>query len=131
MKSSMLLFLRRTLGCAPLLATLVIASNAAAITIDHPSRVKPAEVPGRPVIPAATLPKRSDLLTVDWVDAKAGRIGIGGITYVVRAMPTKIVLDNGDEVASIGYLKAGMHVHIDTAVDGAGVERLITIRVAT
>lgn len=130
MKPTLSPLFRHALRRAPLLVAIVIAGNAAAITIDGPSRVKAAELPTKDTSHAAALPLRKDLLTIDWVDAKSGRIGIGGITYVVATRPLAIVLGNGDEVTSIGYLKAGMRARIETAVDAAGIERLVTIRIA-
>lgn len=120
--------LRHAICCAPLLLSILAAGDAAAITVT--SSGKTVELPTREPLKAPALPPRNELLTIDWVDASAGRIAIGGITYVVKGTSPRIVLANGDAVSSIGYLKAGMRARVETAVDSAGVERLVAIRIA-
>ena len=75
------------------------------------------------------LPSRSDVLAVDWVDTKHAKIGIGGITYVLKGALPHIVLSGGEQVTNIGYLKSGMRVRIRTRPDGAGHDRLSEITV--
>ena len=78
--------------------------------------VRKEETPVRP----AALPKRTDLLFVDWVDTKNARLAIGGLTYGVRRDVPTIELADGSRVNDIGYLKKGTQVRIDLATDVQG-----------
>lgn len=80
-------------------------------------------------LPNVVLPKRDDVLVVDWVDTMAARIAIGGVTYPLKGHPPKVFLANGDEVTTIGWLKPGTRTHIETTVDPDGQRRLAVIRV--
>lgn len=106
-------------------ATLILSGQpAGAATVNGPRPSSPVEAMQKVVIPS-----RDEVLTIDWVDAKAARIAIGGVTYPLSGAPPRIVLAAGEEVTTIGYLKAGMRARIETARDRDGATRLIAIRV--
>lgn len=114
---------------AVLVSTVLPSSPGMAATLSDAKHSVPDQTLAKPQ-PKVTLPARSDVLVVDWVDTKHAKIAIGGITYLVAAgaLPA-IVLSGGERVTNIGYLKSGMQVKIRTAADGAGFSRLVEITV--
>ena len=106
------------------LSLAVLASPASGATITKLRSATPLDA-----TPTVTLPSRQNVLVIDWVDAKTDRLAIGGLTYAVRASRPRIVLASGEDVSSIGYLRAGMRARIQTSVDETGAQKLVEIRI--
>ncbi len=110
------------------LAFAVLASISIVPRVDAATLTKLQSPAPLETTPKVVLPSRDAVLVIDWVDAKTDRIAIGGLTYTVRTARPRIVLAGGEEVTTIGYLKAGMRARIQTA-DERGTSRLVEIRV--
>lgn len=117
--------LKRFVAAATLVGPLLsIASIGDAATLKNG-----VPTPAVESTPAVTLPKRGDVLVVDWVDTMAARVAIGGVTYPLKGHPPKVFLASGEEVTTIGWLKPGMRTRIETVVDPDGQRRLSVVRV--
>lgn len=119
----------RILSTAALAWTVFAQSPGQAATLSDSRHGVPPQGQDKPQA-RLVLPPRSEVLVVDWVDAKNAKIGIGGITYMLKGAPLPhIVLSGGEQVTNIGYLKSGMRVRIRTRPDGPGHARLSEITV--
>ncbi len=110
-------------------ATLVGPLLSIATVSDAATLKNGVQTPATEAMPNVVLPKRNDVLVVDWVDTMAARIAIGGVTYPLKGHPPKVFLASGEEVTTVGWLKPGMRTHIEMVVDADGQQHLSVIRV--
>ncbi len=115
-----------SLSLVALSLSAAIQSPGLAATVSDGKHALPMQTQTPPQ-PRVALPGRGEVLAVDWVDTRNAKIAIGGITYALMGTLPNIVLQGGEQVTNIGYLKSGMPVRIRTVPDSAGRARLVEI----